>query len=334
MLISPAWSLFAQCTLSQPTPLLPPKWLALPCLSLITSFFSGSRSTNTAVLLLTATKKSQVSEPSDTAWPPILWAWRALLHLPVKKSWFRDYSNELVTSCLFRSHSTKQSVRRYDQGMVRMIRMIRELVPPVRRCNASVVAPLPRSRAFSLPPHTTGWTSTCAAWHGPKAQAPKGALWASLPLRKASGTHCVFGVSIARGHDLSRWHGLTTYGRTTSTREQQQDVMQQFCPAGVCGKPSLAASPGLRLALLCRDRTPPRTAEEAFPWDKSTVNCKVDVFKVSALHRAKQKQEPATGCNPSRLQIGPSIKAPRVSEVPSPNASPVGSSTSDIRSLI
>lgn len=143
--------------------------------------------------------------------------------------------------------------------------MIRGLVPPVRPSNASVVAPLPRSRALSLTPCTKGWICTCAVWHGPEAQAPKGALWASLPLWKASGTHCVFGVSTPQGHGLSRWGGLTTHGRTTGTREQKQDVVQQFWPAGVCGKPSLAVSPGPCLALLCGERTPPRTAVEAFP---------------------------------------------------------------------
>lgn len=32
-------------------------------------------------------------------------------------------------------------------------------------------------------------------WHGSQAQALKGALWASLPLWKASGTNCIFGAS-------------------------------------------------------------------------------------------------------------------------------------------
>jgi len=38
------------------------------------------------VPLLTVTKKSQVSETSDAARPPLAWAWRALLQFPVKKS--------------------------------------------------------------------------------------------------------------------------------------------------------------------------------------------------------------------------------------------------------
>lgn len=69
---------------------------------------------------------------------------------------------------------------------------------------------------------------------------------------------------------------------------QRQGAQVGCCTAilasWVCRKPSLA-SPGLCLPMPCGVRTPPHTAAEAFPWDKSTVNCKVDVFKASMLHQ-------------------------------------------------
>lgn len=63
------------------------------------------------------------------------------------------------------------------------------------------------------------------------------------------------------------------------------------------------------------------TAADASPRDKSTVNCKVDVFKASVLYQAKQKQELATGFNPSSPQIIHLIKE-HVSEAPSPKLFP------------
>lgn len=116
--------------------------------------------------------------------------------------------------------------------------MIRQLVPLVRLSNASVVVSLPRSRALRLSPQTKGWISIWAAWHRSKAQALKGALQASLPLWKAFQTHCVLEVSIPQGRGLSQWGGLTSHGRTTSGREQKQDVLQQFWPDGCVGSPA------------------------------------------------------------------------------------------------
>lgn len=87
---------------------------------------------------------------------------------------------------------------------------------PVRPRNASVVAPLPRPRALSS---QQGMNFHPCWWHGSQAQALKGALWASLPLWKACGTHCIFGASPTWGHSLSQWGGLTTHGRTSTGAE-------------------------------------------------------------------------------------------------------------------
>lgn len=55
-------------------------------------------------------------------------------------------------------------------------------------------------------------------------QKPRHQKVPSLPLWKASGTHCVFGISTPQGHGPSWWGGLTTHRRTTSAREEKQDV--------------------------------------------------------------------------------------------------------------
>lgn len=164
--------------------------------------------------------------------------------------------------------------------------------------------------------HTRGWISTCAGGMGHKSSHWKvlsGLLShfgkhleqiAFLELLQPEDTACPSGVvSLPMGEQL--------------VPEQKRDI------GHLVSWSVWEAQPGC-LSWACSpwgQKTPPGTAAEASPWDKSTVNCKVDIYKASVLYRPKQKQELGTGCNPRSTQIVQSIKE-HVSEALSPKLFP------------
>lgn len=168
--------------------------------------------------------------------------------------------------------------------------MIRELVPPSEAKQHFSGGPFAQIKGPQPPtPHKgMDFHLCCLAWA--KSPGTERCSPAFSPTSESIwDTFCVWSFCTTRTQSVPV--GWSCHPREDNQRQGAEAgcCAGQFWPAGVCGKPSLAGSPGSCLALLCRERTPPRTAAEAFPWDKSTVNCKVDVFKASALHWAKQK---------------------------------------------
>lgn len=126
--------------------------------------------------------------------------------------------------CLFRS-CTPKKVWDTTKGM------IGELVPPVRPSNASVVALLP---SISHPTQRDGFLPVLPG----TGQKPRHQKVLSR-LLSHFGEHLEHVVRLEflyHKDSLSQWSGLTSHGRTTGTREQKQDVVQQVWPAGCVGR--------------------------------------------------------------------------------------------------
>lgn len=104
----------------------------------------------------------------------------------------------------------------------------------VRPRNASVVAPLPRSRPSA---HTRGWISTCAGGMGHKHRHWKGLSG----LLSHFGKHLeqIAFLELLQPEDTACPSGVVS----SPMGEQKWDIGQQLCSAGVYGKPKLTASP-------------------------------------------------------------------------------------------